>query len=73
LEFFFILHKDELCTLQDILLNVNKSSKLSCDKHRGRVVEKRNAYTIFVGNTSSCSTEKDKCVKLFKINLRGMV
>ena len=36
-------------------------------------MEKRNAYTIFVGDTSSCCTEKDKDVRLFKINLRGMV
>jgi hypothetical protein len=37
------------------------------------VVEKINAYTLFVGDTSSCCTKKDKDVKLFKINLRGMV
>ena len=69
----FRITQDELCKLQDILLNLNKSRKLSCDSHRGRVVEKRNAYTVFVGDTTSCCTEKDQGVKFFKVNLRRMV
>jgi hypothetical protein len=34
-------------------------------------MEKRKAYTMFVGNTSSCCTERNKGVKYFKINIKG--
>jgi len=43
--------------------------KLLCARHRDRVAERRKSYTMFVGNISSCCIEKEKGVKLFKINL----
>jgi len=62
---FVILHKYDICKLQAILLIVIKSRKPSCARHRGWVVEKRKAYTMFVWNTSTCCTERDKGGKTF--------
>jgi len=70
---FFILNKEGIFKFQGMLLNVKKKKNyeaLRGARHRARVVEKRKAYKIFVGNTPPCCTEKEKGVKLLKINLR---